>query len=285
MTAQKSRPAFRHFIDFDASLDSGRLTDVEFKVRTDVFPDVRERKFRAHKLLLALRSEVFDAMFFGHLAEQGVVDVPDVHPDGFDVMLRYLYSGCARINCVLDALHARAAARKYLVEPLVEGCSNYIHEHLSPANLCSYLDYYAVTGEPNMDEFVPEIMRSWPLLAPIPVLSFKDLEHAQEYTVHYILENVRYVPEMVMAELALRWAQEQCVRSRGTGSPLQLKAVIRPFFPKLRFLTMTTEDFIRGPVTWGIMDDDEALCVLRNIVSKGALPLPPGFCESTQHRY
>ncbi|KAK8766100.1 hypothetical protein V5799_007119, partial [Amblyomma americanum] len=74
-------------IELEASLDSGRLTDVEFKVRTDMFPNVGESNFRAHKLFLALRSEAFDAMFFEDLAEQGIVDVTDIHPDSYDIML------------------------------------------------------------------------------------------------------------------------------------------------------------------------------------------------------
>ncbi|XP_077523162.1 BTB/POZ domain-containing protein 6-like [Amblyomma americanum] len=214
-------------------------------------------------------------MISGDLAEQGVVDVTDIDPDGFSLLLRYLYSGCTRMNSVLDALHTRAAARKWLIMYLVEGCTDYIQEHLSPANLCSCLDYYAVTGELNMDKFVPNIMQFWPVLTPTQVLWLKDFEQAEPYAIDYILENVRYVLEIALAEIAVRWAQEECVRSRDTGSPLQLKVAVIPFFPKLRLLNMTAEEFIRGQVMWGIMNDDEALCVL-------PLPLPPGFLRAGQ---
>ena len=44
----------------------------------------------AHKLILAARSPVFDAMFYGPMAEQKEVVVPDIETKGFKKLLRYL---------------------------------------------------------------------------------------------------------------------------------------------------------------------------------------------------
>ncbi|XP_077523041.1 BTB/POZ domain-containing protein 6-like [Amblyomma americanum] len=272
-------------IELEASLDSGRLTDVEFKVHSPVFPDVPERKCHGHKQLLALRHEVFEAMFFGDLAERDVVNITDVHPKGFDIMLRYLYSGSARITNVLDALHARAAARKYLVASLRNGCAEYKHKNLLPSNLFSCLEYYTLTGEPDRDAYVPVVLQSWSQSLALQTLSLKNLAQAEQHVFHFILDNIRHVREIDVATAVMRWSQEQCIKSLGSGCPLELKAVMRPFFAKLHFLTMTAEEFLTGRVTWGIVDNDEAMCVLRNIVSKGALPLSWGFYASTQSRY
>ncbi|XP_077523095.1 BTB/POZ domain-containing protein 6-A-like [Amblyomma americanum] len=273
------------FMELEACLDSGHLTDVEFEVPSAVCPDVPERKFRAHKRLLALRSEVFGAMFFGDLAEGDIVNITDVHPQGFEVMLRYLYSGCAHISNVLDALHARPAARKYLVASLRNGCTEYICKNLVPSNLFSYLDYYSLTGEPDRDAYVPWVLQSWAQSLALQTLSLKNLTQAEEHIFHFILDNIRHVREIDVATAVMRWSQEQCTKSLGSGCQLQLKDVMRPFFAKLRFLTMTAEEFLTAPVTWGIVDNDEAMCVLRSIVSSGGLPLPSGFCASTHSRY
>ncbi|KAK8770841.1 hypothetical protein V5799_012695 [Amblyomma americanum] len=192
-------PAFQHNIDLEASLDSGRLTDVEFKVRSAVFPDVPESKFRAHKRLLALRSEVFEAMFFGDLAEGDIVNITDVHPKGFEIMLRYLYSGCARISSVLDALHARAASRKYLVASLRNGCTEYMRKNLVPSNLFSYLDYYTLTGEPDRDAYVPVVLQSWSQSLALQALSLKNLTQAEEHIFRFVLDNIRHVREIDVA--------------------------------------------------------------------------------------
>lgn len=77
----------------------------------------------------------------------------------------------------------------------------------------------------------------------------------------------------------MRWAKDECIRSLGRKKPLGVKALMRSFFPKLRFLAMTAEEFINGPASWGIMDTDECLCLLQNIAKQGSQKLPPGFCN------
>ncbi|KAH9371013.1 hypothetical protein HPB48_017002 [Haemaphysalis longicornis] len=215
----------------EAFLDNGFLTDGELAVRSELFPDVPERKFRCHKLFLAMRSEVFNAMFYGDLAEQGTVEV-------------------------------------------VDGCTDYINKKLNASNICSYLNYYARTREPDMDvDVVNRVLTSSEQEAQ-KVLSSEELVLAEEYTVDYILENIKRVDEIRVAEALMRWAQEQCVKSLGCEKPLEL-----------RFLTMTTEDLISGPAAWGIMDAEECLCVLRNIVKRGSQPLPGGFCDVVCSRF
>lgn len=266
-----------HPFSVEKYLDSGLLTDVELNVRSDMFPEVLGRKFRCHKLFLAMRNDVFNSMFYGGLAEEGPVNIVDLHPDGFNIMLRYLYSGKASLKSIEDALHARAAARKYLVPALVEGCTNYIKSWLKASNLCAYLDYYGTTQEPEMDTTAVNTVLSSSQSSTI--LTSEGFIKAQEYTLDFILGKIRNVQEISVAEALMRWAQEQCVRSLGWEKPLQLKGLMRSFFPKLRFLAMTAEEFINGPASWGIMDAEECLCLLRNIAKNGSQKLPPGFCD------
>lgn len=82
-----------------------------------------------------------------------------------------------------------------------------------------------------------------------------------------------------MAKALMRWAQEQCVRSLSMERPLELKTLMRSFFPRIRFLVMTADEFLNGPASWGIMNAEECLCLLRNIAKKGSQKLPPGFCD------
>lgn len=77
-----------HMCKFPGLLPAVLLTDCEFVVRSELLPDVPEQRFRCHKLFLAMRSEVFNALFYGELAEQGTVAIVDVHPDGFETMLK-----------------------------------------------------------------------------------------------------------------------------------------------------------------------------------------------------
>lgn len=285
MASGKNEPDIVDHFSVQDFLDNGVLTDGELTVRSELFPEVPERKFRCHKLFLAMRSEVFNAMFYGDLAEQGTVEVVDVHPDGFGMMLKYLYSGKAYLKDIEGALHCRAAARKYLVTQLVQGCTDYIKKKLNASNICSYLNYYARTREPDMDVDVVNRVLTSSEQEALKVLSSEELVLAEEYTIDYILENIKRVDEIRVAEALMRWAQEQCVKSFGCEKPLEVKDLMRSFFSKLRFLAMTAEDLIAGPAAWGIMDAEECLCVLRNIVKRGSQPLPDGFCDVVCSRF
>lgn len=65
------------------ALKKGILTDVKFIVGPE------KTMYHAHRLILALRSPVFEAMFYGGLAERGdTVTIPDVSSDGFSHLLR-----------------------------------------------------------------------------------------------------------------------------------------------------------------------------------------------------
>ncbi|XP_077523097.1 uncharacterized protein LOC144133917 [Amblyomma americanum] len=217
----------------------GRLTDVKFKVHSVVFPDVPECKFRADKRLLALRSEIREAMFFGDLIERDVVNITYVHPKGFEIMLSH----------------------------------------------SSYLDYNTLAGKQDRDAHVPVVLQSWAHSLALQTLSLKNLAQAEEHIFHFVLDNIKHVRENEVAAAVMRWSQEQCAKTLDSNSPLPLEAVMRSLFSKLRFLSMTAEEFLTRPVTWGIVDNDEAMCVLRNIVCKGELPLPTGFCTSTRSRF
>lgn len=57
--------------------------DVTFKV------GMAGKEIKAHKYILASRSNVFEAMLFGGLSETSdVIDVPDIEAEIFDAMLR-----------------------------------------------------------------------------------------------------------------------------------------------------------------------------------------------------
>ncbi|KAH7942229.1 hypothetical protein HPB49_022255 [Dermacentor silvarum] len=263
-------------------LDSGEFTDFEFRVKLEDHPDIPERRFRAHKVFLAMRNEVFHAMFFGDLAEKNEVVITDVHPDGFDLLLRYLYSGKPKMKNIDDALHARFAAKKYLVQGLVDACSLYIENNLKPDRLCSFIDYYMESREPEMDAIAETLLTS--SKAP-DILTSKEFNVALEETVRYIVERIRKVSEDSVTRAVFGWAQEQCVKSMQSESPLEVKALMRTFFPKLRFLTMTAEEFVVGPGSWDLLEDAENLALLRNIVKRGSQPLPEGFCNVTDDRF
>ena len=82
--------------DFQSLLDNGKSSDVTLLVGGGHFGEVKE--FRAHRLVLTTRSEVFAAMF-DHSdtkeAQEGRVEISDVSADVFEQFLRFIYTGKA----------------------------------------------------------------------------------------------------------------------------------------------------------------------------------------------
>lgn len=69
-----------------------------------------------HKLILAMASPVFEAMFYGGLAEKNdPIEILDVQAEAFKALLEYIYTDKININTVDKAFELCYAAKKYMV--------------------------------------------------------------------------------------------------------------------------------------------------------------------------
>lgn len=91
---------------------SKKHADCSFQVGSDEESQV----VTAHKLILAMSSSVFDTMFYGSLPEdQTPIIVPDIEPEIFEAMLRYIYMEVVDVDATEDILELWVAAEKYLL--------------------------------------------------------------------------------------------------------------------------------------------------------------------------
>ncbi|KAL6623695.1 hypothetical protein ACP70R_033574 [Stipagrostis hirtigluma subsp. patula] len=90
------------------------LQFLESKQGADVTFHVEDREFPAHKLLLAMRSPVFRAGFFGSMKEAATraVRILDMKADAFDAVLRFVYTDATPpdVGRLLDCCGAGSAA-------------------------------------------------------------------------------------------------------------------------------------------------------------------------------
>ncbi|XP_003425054.1 TD and POZ domain-containing protein 5-like [Nasonia vitripennis] len=102
---------------------------------------VGNKKFRAHKNILSVRSPVFSAMFEANMREsiENVVEVNDSSPEIMNELLRFIYTDRVNLEAVpiMDLL---TAADKYQVEGLRVKCLESIMAKLSTENLAEVLD-------------------------------------------------------------------------------------------------------------------------------------------------
>ncbi|KAL3178533.1 hypothetical protein MRX96_038425 [Rhipicephalus microplus] len=208
-------------------------------------------------------------------ARKDKVCITDLHPSGFYGLLRYLYCGTCEPDSFEEAIHIREAADKYLVPDLVAVCSKYIKENMSPDRVCPLLDCLATTDIDRVDNAALQTLKN----DGLSVLNSESFTDALDSTVESVLKVVRGVPESCIFLAIRRWAEEKCRKSLSTSeTPLELKAVLRPFLPKLRFLALTPQEYVQGPGSWNVLEDQEDFAILRNIIVRGSVPLPLWVC-------
>ncbi|XP_037501635.1 BTB/POZ domain-containing protein 3 [Rhipicephalus sanguineus] len=268
--------------NFKKFLESGQYSDVEFSVKPEKFPV--SKTFKAHRQLLALRNEVFAAMFYGQLPEKNTVVITDLHPDGFYGLLKYLYMGKPKIKSTAEAMYTRTAADKYLVPHLALACSEYIRTHVTAEQVCHVVDYTLITGGEDVDSAVGRLLEEH----PEAVLASDAFTDCLEETVHFILDKVTNVPEMYVVLAVHRWAQAFCQKIATTNDkPIDVKTAITPFLPKLRFLTLTPEEFVTfnaSDDTRSVLDKDDAFAIMSVILCNKSIELPSWACKETNPR-
>lgn len=101
----------------------------------DVTFDVSGESFAAHKAILASRSPVFTAEFFGHMKEKHshIVEVKDMEPAVFGAMLRFIYTDSAPeledgTAVVALAQHLLVAADRYGIDRLKLICEDKLYD-------------------------------------------------------------------------------------------------------------------------------------------------------------
>ncbi|XP_076117999.1 BTB/POZ domain-containing protein 6-like [Mytilus galloprovincialis] len=95
----------------------------------------------AHRMILALRSPVFKAMFYGSFPQsEGNIRIEDITPDTFKIMLRYLYTDHLQLSkdSVFPLMYA---AQKYQIAGLISKCEKYLQKKLAVNNACTLFSH------------------------------------------------------------------------------------------------------------------------------------------------
>ena len=132
---QTTRPTIRERTKF--LLNNLRFSDVKFVVRKSKSKGKSE--IPAHKFVLSIGSPVFEAMFYGGIAEtQASIELPDCEYESLLELFRYLYSDEVNLSGsnVMQVLYL---AKKYMIPSLADKCSKYLRDHLDASNVFNIL--------------------------------------------------------------------------------------------------------------------------------------------------
>nr|CAD7456948.1 unnamed protein product [Timema tahoe] len=280
-------------------LDTSQWSDCKFIVGTEP----HQKIFGGHKLFLAMSSPVFEAMFYGGMAEKNdPISILDVQPDAFKALLEYIYTDSINLQSFDQACELCYVAKKYMLPHLVKECTDYLWRDLFPKNACRAYEFAKLFEEPSLMEKCLQLANALVVLNSTAedgeieiicskteaVLSDPSFEEAELSTVITILdqEALSISSELVLFEALQRWANKECARK---GLPLNddksLRSVCGSALEKIRFLTLNPSQFAEGPALSPLLTQSESFAVLMNISSGGArVPLPEGFSTWTQPR-
>ena len=137
---QTKRPTIKERTTF--MLNNDLFSDVKFVVRkSDGESESSQSKqvIPAHKFVLSVGSPVFEAMFYGELAEtRDAIELPDCEYDSLLELFRYMYSDEVNLSGS-NVMGVFYVAKKYMVPSLADKCTEYLQNNLDPSNVFNIL--------------------------------------------------------------------------------------------------------------------------------------------------
>ncbi|XP_026756984.2 uncharacterized protein LOC113516720 isoform X2 [Galleria mellonella] len=325
-------------------LQTGQWSDCTFLVGTEP----NQVTIAGHKLILAMASPVFEAMFYGGMAERNdPIPILDVQPDAFKALLEYIYTENINISSFDKACELCYGAKKYMLPHLVKECTTYLWSDLYPKNACRAYEFARLFEENVLMEKCIQII-STNTKEVLKDSSFEEVDLSTVVTL-FSLDHLNVDSELDLFEAAVRYAKAQKrnmerntaspdygppsekrskspvpstsaekvsdvdkvvnVESSAENSPEAVtesckssdtpvssvssdipddnkknrevnkdKLTIRNAVEKIRFLTLTPQQFAEGPARSSLLTDSESFAVLMNILSSNCdIPMPQGF--------
>ncbi|XP_059061818.1 uncharacterized protein LOC131854700 [Achroia grisella] len=320
-------------------LETGQWSDCTFLVGTEP----NQVTIAGHKLILAMASPVFEAMFYGGMAEKNdPIPILDVQPDAFKALLEYIYTENINISSFDKACELCYGAKKYMLPHLVKECTTYLWSDLYPKNACRAYEFARLFEENVLMEKCIQII-STNTKEVLKDSSFEEVDLSTVVTV-FSLDHLNVDSELDLFEAAVRYSKAQKRNmERNTASPAEYgppsekrpkspvpststekvvnvessaenspeavpepckssdtpvpsdssetpeeskknkednkdKLTVRNAVEKIRFLTLTPQQFAEGPARSSLLTDSESFAVLMNILSSNCdISMPQGF--------
>ncbi|XP_015430378.1 PREDICTED: BTB/POZ domain-containing protein 2-like [Dufourea novaeangliae] len=262
-------------------LETGKWSDCKFVVGQEPHQQI----LKGHKLFLAMSSPVFEAMFFGGMAEKNdPIPIQDVQPEAFKALLQYIYTDIVTLSSFELACELCYCAKKYMLPSLVELCTKYLWSDLSPKKACRAYEFAKLFEEPIFMEKCLQVIRT-KTNEVLKETNWEDVELATLLTVldqDYLLIN----SEIDLFNAVECWAKAECARkSLDPSDGKLLRSVIGDALLKIRFLRLSPQEFAEGPGISPLLTQTEAFAILMNIVCVGnKTPMPEGFSTDARNR-
>ncbi|XP_060566563.1 BTB/POZ domain-containing protein 6-like [Ruditapes philippinarum] len=227
-------------------------SDISFRCKdSDQLP---QNSIQAHKIILASRSPVYQAMFYGPCADTNPeIELSDTDSNTFKLFLKYLYTDSTDLTeesvpAVMQIAH------KYQVTSLLTYCSQYLISILRADNVCAVLELALFFEEKKLeDEAVKFIDDNGE-----KVLKSDGFYDLQQTTLEYLLKGDTFLaPEKYIVNAAIRWAKGKCKTLNLEETGPNIRKVLAGAFKYLRFPTLSAEEFSKLTYKQGLFSFEE----------------------------
>ncbi|XP_055350085.1 BTB/POZ domain-containing protein 6-like [Paramacrobiotus metropolitanus] len=255
------------------SLRNGEMSDIKFVVGRD---HGETRTFSAHKYILSLSSDVFFTMFYGSLPERKkTIDIPDVFPEGFEVMLSYVYSDRADLT-LENVWPVLNCADKYDLPLLVELCNQFVVTQIQPDNCLIHLENAVKWHADGIEELCFSVLGAHAEAA----LKSQHFTSISRETLQKLLQrDTFYVDENTVYTAVESWCVEACKRNNLDDSAASRRAVLGEMLHLIRFPLLTPSQLADGPAMTGLLTERELVELYGYQLAKkkpANLPFPTG---------
>ncbi|XP_041373901.1 BTB/POZ domain-containing protein 6-like [Gigantopelta aegis] len=246
------------------SLQQKSHCDVTFQVGKD------RKSIPAHRLILTLRSGVFEAMLTGPLAEQENIAVPDIESDIFEQFLIFLYTD----DAILDSKNAVGLlylSKKYDVTPLEQKCLAYLESSISSHNACVVMEQAHFYDEHDLKVKAKEyICENGNTVLKSP--GFTDLCHS---CVLEITETDKLVAsEEEVFEAVNAWSEAECRRQGREITPVNKRSALGKALMNVRYCLLGQKYFVDTISPNKLLTESEENTIMKNLISPDTSVLP-----------
>ena len=254
-----------------------RCSDVKFLVRESV-DDVSGRKqvLPAHRFVLAIGSPVFEAMFYGDLAEtKDTIELPDCDYGSLLELFRFMYSDEVNLRGS-NVMRVLYLAKKYVVSSLSDKCTEYLKENLDSSNVLSILSCAQMYEEESLEK------QCWKVIDEHTeaVVKSDDFVAIQRTLLETLVKrDTLNIAEVELFKGLMRWAtkkleKESTVRADGQ----QIRQILGDGILKaIRFPAMERENFAAVVLDTKILTYDEVKAIIKhqlNLMQSSLLSFP-----------
>lgn len=245
--------------------------------------------FGANSLILSAASEVFDKNFYGQFEKPSidkplVVEIPDGTPAGFRVLLEYIYSDRADLT-VDNVTSVLYLSKKYLLTNLYQHAVQFLVQLINASTVLQILPMSELFEE--LQERCLEVFDK----NAKKLLASKEFLQLSSYLVGRILSrDTLEIDEMTVFKHAVEWAKERIRDQWKVPTPTSVRTTLGNMLYLIRFPTMDSGAFAKGPEATNILTEQECLDIYRwftlrqsagHFTTKPRVsPIPPHPCNS-----